>query len=158
MLEAVGIPILMKAVEFFFEEGRAILRERRERRASDQQEAGTPTSTAPATTSGNVMSASTPANPKVIVRKDEFLRERIAKVTWTEHRREVEHLLSLAEIHSRNYRLAKEQYAKWGSALVPPIILNNLEEAEDAVADTMTKLRAALSAVASENISLPHPE
>lgn len=158
MLEAVGIPILMKAIGFFFEEGRAILRERRDRRASQQQEAGTPTSTAPANTSGNVKPLSVPANAKVIESKDEFLRERIAEVAWTEHRSEIEHLLSLAEIHSRSYRLAKEQYAKWGSALVPPIVLNNLEEAEDAVADTMTKLRAALSAVASENISLRHPE
>ena len=44
--------------------------------------------------------------------------------------------MSLLEIHSRNYRLAKMQYAKWGSGFVPPIILNNLIEEEEAILET----------------------
>jgi hypothetical protein len=35
MIEAVGIPILLKAVDFLFEEGRKILQERRERRKAE---------------------------------------------------------------------------------------------------------------------------
>jgi hypothetical protein len=54
-------------------------------------------------------------------------------------------LLSLLEIYSRNYYLAKEQYAKWGGALAPPIILNNLREAKDAVGNTIKELESTLT-------------
>ena len=54
--------------------------------------------------------------------------------------------------------LLREQYAKWGSALVPPIIVNNLEEAENAIADTMSKLQATLNAVYGKTIIIPELE
>src|SRR6266849_4491221 len=38
--------------------------------------------------------------------------------------------------------LAKEEHAKWGSALVPPIIIHNLLEAEDGVAKTTHELQS----------------
>jgi len=62
------------------------------------------------------------------------------------------------EIYTRNYHLAKEQYAKWGSALVPPVILHNLEEAEDAVAKTTRKLQALLVNVYGKPIFVPELE
>jgi hypothetical protein len=60
--------------------------------------------------------------------------------------------VTLLETHSRNYRIAREQYAKWGSALVPPIILHNMTEAENAVADTLGKLETVLSRVYKKDI------
>jgi hypothetical protein len=58
----------------------------------------------------------------------------------------------LLETYSRNYQLSKEQYAKWGSALVPPIIVSNLTEAENAVLETLQKLEDTLSKVYEKDI------
>jgi hypothetical protein len=67
---------------------------------------------------------------------------------------EVQHLVKLLETYSRNYHLASEQYAKWGSALVPPIIVHNMNEAENAVAETLKRLEAVLSKVYKKDIHL----
>ena len=57
------------------------------------------------------------------------------------------HSTKLLETYSHNYHLSREQYAKWGSALVPPIILHNMTEAENAMLDTIKKLESVLSKV-----------
>ena len=62
-------------------------------------------------------------------------------------------MVRLLETYSRNYHLTKEQYAKWGSALVPPIIVSNLKEAEDSVLETIKKLEATLSKVYKKDIT-----
>jgi hypothetical protein len=58
----------------------------------------------------------------------------------------------LLETYTRNYQLAREQYAKWGSALVPPIIVHNMDEAENSVLDTLKQLEAVLSKVYRKEI------
>ena len=77
---------------------------------------------------------------------------------WFESKSKVENLLSLLEIHSKNYYLAKEQYAKWGSALVPPIIKHNMEEAENEIESTISELKTILSNVYGKTISIPDLE
>jgi hypothetical protein len=59
----------------------------------------------------------------------------------------------LLETYSRNYHLASEQYAKWGSALVPPIIVNNMTEAENSMLATIQRLETVLSKVYKKDIT-----
>jgi len=151
MLEPVAIPILMQAVDFLFEETRKILQERRERRQAQLKE--TTTQSEP----GNAVQE-TPPPPDAIQTKEELLGQRISEQVWATYQAEVEHQVSLMEIYTRNYHLAREQYAKWGSALVPQVILHNLEEAEGAIADTTRKLQALLVKVYGKPIFVPELE
>ena len=140
MIETIHLPILLKAIDFVFEEGRKILEERRERRK--RNEAG-PNSKdpepAPETTPPDVQEQNEI--------KQELLGSKVDEILWQDHQMEVEHLVRLLETYSQNYRLAREQYAKWGSALVPPIVVNNLKEAETSMLETLEQLENALSKV-----------
>jgi hypothetical protein len=101
-----------------------------------------------------------PAEPAVPATeaKDEskqgLLSAKVDETQWKGREREVQHLVRLLETYSRNYHLAKEQYAKWGSALVPPIVAHNLSEAEDAVIETSKQLEAVLSKVYNRDIQV----
>ena len=157
MIEVIGIPLLMKAVDFLFDEGHKIIRERRERRQSVQKKGENKllvTKPVEKTESDIETLASTDS----VQSREDMLHQKISEAAWSAREKEIEHLLSLAEIHSRNYRLATEQYARWGEALVPPIIVNNLEEAENSVADTMRKLQAALNKVSGKTVVIPELE
>jgi hypothetical protein len=66
--------------------------------------------------------------------------------------------LALLEIYTKNYHLAEEQYAKWGSTLVPPIIIHNLTEAENEIAATTKELQATLSRVYGKNVAASEVE
>jgi hypothetical protein len=150
MLEAAAISILVKAADFLFEEGRKILQERRERRQAQPQEA-LPTASTPAP-------AAEATSAEVIGSKEDLLRQEISETAWATHEKEVRHLVALFEVHMRNYHLAQEQYAKWGSALVPQIVVHNLEESEDAVADTMRRLQTLLNGLYGKTIVVPELE
>jgi len=144
MIDPVQIPILLKAVDFVFEEGRKILEERRERRKMNDN------------SSKSEVPETEEINPVVVqkqaeVRQD-LLASKIDENIWQNHEQEVQHLVRLLETYSRNYHIAKEQYAKWGSALVPPIIMHNLTEAENSMIGTIKKLEAVLSKVYKKDI------
>jgi hypothetical protein len=145
MIDPLQLPILMKAIDFVFDEGRKILEERRERRKA---ESAAPEAEAPKDEKEIV-----PLEPeKAEEIKKDLITSKIDELLWQSHEAEVKHLVTLLETHSRNYRIAREQYAKWGSALVPPIIVHNMTEAENAVADTLGRLEAVLSRVYKKDI------
>lgn len=145
MLDAVQIPILLKAIDFVFDEGRRILEERRERRKAEANAAQV-----------QVPQAETEALPlppeQAEAVKNNLVAAKIDELLWQNHEAEVRHLVALLETYSRNYHLSKEQYAKWGSALVPPIIVHNLTEAENAMLNTIKQLESALSKVYKRDI------
>lgn len=149
IVEAFSIPILLKATEFLFNEAGKILQERRERRQAEEkpftQEIETLTT----------LSQDSEQAQDTLTSKEVAITQMIDENSWENSRAEIEHLISLLEIHTRNYYLAQKQYAKWGSALVPPIIMNNLDEAEDEVAKTTIKLQNALSKVYGKRIAIP---
>jgi hypothetical protein len=151
MIDPIQIPILMKAIDFVFDEGRKILEERRERRkmSTPEQESETP---APA----DEPSAVAMDSEKREEIKQDLLTSKIDEIQWKDHELEVQHLVRLLETHSRNYHIASEQYAKWGSALVPPIIVHNMTEAENSVAETLKKLETVLSKVYEKDITTDH--
>jgi hypothetical protein len=94
----------------------------------------------------------------VIQSKADALSALVDETAWRDSESEIRHLMSLLEIHTRNYHHAKEQYAKWGSALVPPVVLNTLIEEEDAVASTLKDLQVVLSKVYAKEIVFPRGE
>ena len=150
MLETIQIPILLKAIDFVFEEGRRIFEERRARRKAEEASAQS-VETEP-------VKESAPAEkpkeePAAESANQDLIASKIDKLLWRDHEEEVQHLVRLLETYTRNYQLAKEQYAKWGSALVPPIIMHNLTEAENSVVETTQKLEAVLSKVYQKDIT-----
>jgi len=145
MIDPVQLPILLKAIDFVFEEGRKILQERRERRKTndnspkneDQQPAKEVAHREP---------------EKAIEIKQDLLASKIDEILWQNHEEEVIHLVRLLETYSRNYHIAKEQYAKWGSALVPPIVVHNMTDAESSMIETIKQLEIILSKVYQKDI------
>jgi hypothetical protein len=83
------------------------------------------------------------------------MTQMIDEKRWLNEEAEVKHLLSLLEIYSQNYRLAKEQYSMWGKGLVPPIVVHNLTEAEDGIAITTKKLQVVLSKIYAKDVVAP---
>ncbi|HNQ94254.1 MAG TPA: hypothetical protein PKK96_06395 [Anaerolineales bacterium] len=155
MLDAMELPILLKAIDFVFEEGRKILAERRERRMA--KDASAPAEAKPAEAEPAVPAALSESKGAMEAKeesKQELLTVKVDESLWRNYEVEVQHLMRLLETYSRNYQIAKEQYAKWGSALVPPIIVHNLTEAEDAMVETIKQLEAVLSKVYKKDIQV----
>ena len=146
MLDTIHIPILLKAIDFVFDEGRKILEERRERRKTEAlpQNSGAPEPEA------EITPAEIQQRNEI---KQDLLKSKVDEILWQNHELEVKHLVKLLETYSRNYHLASEQYAKWGSTLVPPIIMHNLTDAENAMAETIKKLEIVLSKVYKKDIN-----
>lgn len=146
MLDPIHIPVLLKAIDFIFDEGRKILEERRERRKTSEANTASP--------AAEPSPAPEPADIQETNQiKQELLTSKIDEILWKDHELEVQHLVRLLETYSRNYHLASEQFAKWGSALVPPIILHNMTEAENAMVATLKKLEDVLSKVYEKDIT-----
>ena len=146
MIDPTQLPILMKAIDFVFEEGRKILEERRERRKKQDE-----ISKDGLESSKNI----TLHQPEEAAEmKQDLLNSKVDEILWRNHEEEVQHLVRLLETYSRNYHLASEQYAKWGDALVPPIIVNNLRESEKSMIETIKRLEAVLSKVYNKDILL----
>ena len=145
MIDPTQLPILMKAIEFVFDEGRRILEERRERRKRLESLPSAETAETP-----QEMAVREPE--KEIEIKQDLLASKVDEIVWRNHEQEVQHLVRLLETYSRNYHLAREQYAKWGDALVPPIIVNNLADSENSMIDTIKRLEAVLSKVYKKDI------
>jgi hypothetical protein len=146
MLDPTTVPILLKVLDFIFGEGSKILQERRERR-KDAQASEKPKAdkdTPPPTSKLDLA--------EVIQSKEAALSREIATNAWSTSEAKVKHLLSLLETYTRNYYLAKEQYAKYGSALVPPIVVHNLSEAEDGIATTVKELETILTTVYGKRV------
>ncbi len=145
MLDALELPILLKAIEFVFDEGRKILEERRERRKANDIPAK----------SEEKQPEAEPALPAPEAKeesKQDLLSTKVDEILWKNHEAEIQHLVRLLETHSKNYQLAKEQYAKWGSALVPPIVVHNMTEAENSMLATIKQLEGVLSKVYNKDI------
>ncbi|HET6595822.1 MAG TPA: hypothetical protein VFG81_09375 [Anaerolineales bacterium] len=157
MLDPIQIPILLKAIDFVFDEGHKLLEERRERRktsavgaAGAASAASAPAQTGDAPEPTEATSAETQESSET---KQDLLSSKIDEILWKNHEAEVQHLVRLLETYSRNYHLASEQYAKWGDALVPPIIVHNMTQAENSMGETLKKLEDVLSKVYKKDIT-----
>ena len=148
MLDPYQLPVLLKAIDFVFDEGRKILEERRERRKMNEtpqnNEVQEPVKEIP---------TPAPEPEKEVETKQDLLSSRIDEILWQSHELDVKHLVKLLETYSGNYRLAREQYAKWGSELVPSIIVHRMTDAENSMLDTIKQLEVILSKVYKKDIN-----
>jgi hypothetical protein len=129
------------------------LEERRERRklndaAAKSEQPGPAKEVAPA----ELAKGPAPAEQQEF--KQELLTSKVDELLWQAHQMEIQHLVKLMETYSRNYHLASEQYARWGDALVPPIIVHNMQEAENALVETIKKLEMVLAKVYKKDITI----
>ncbi len=145
MIDPTQLPILLKAIDFVFDEGRKILEERRARRKMHDS--------LPQTEEKESAKEITPREPEQEAKiKQDLLASKVDEILWQNHEQELRHLVRLLETYSSNYHLAREQYAKWGDALVPPIIVNNLRDAENSMIETVKRLEVILSKVYRKDI------
>ena len=151
MLEAVQIPILLKALDFVFDEGRRILEERRERRKAETSAPASQPQQAKEQPKEQEAASLAPEQAEEI--KKDLTASKVDESLWRNYEADVKHLVTLLETYSRNYQIAREQYAKWGSALVPPIIVHNMTEAENSMVETIRKLEDVLSKVYKKDIT-----
>ena len=145
MIDPTQLPVLLKAIDFVFEEGRKILEERRERRKKQDQlppveEKSSPPEIVPL------------APEKAVEIKQDLLASKVDEILWHNNEQELQHLVRLYDTYSRNYYLSREQYAKWGDALVPPIIVNNLRDSENSMIETIQRLETVLSKIYKKEI------
>ena len=159
-MEAAAVAILTKAIDFLFEQGAEILRFRRERKRSESAPATTPVTEPPAMPAPPADAEAAPGDTKgaedVVATREELMRREIDQAMLERNEGEIQHLLTLQETHTKNYHLAREQYAKWGDALVPPIIVNNLEHEEQALTEVMNELRTKVGEVYGARIEIPY--
>lgn len=147
MMDPIQIPILLKAIDFVFDEGRKILEERRERR---KMEASSPQIEEP-----REMKESVPIEPERAHEiKQDLIASKIDELLWQYHREEVEHLVRLLEKHTRAYYTFKEQFAEFGSAFVPPYIVSQMKEKENSILETRKQLEGVLSKIYKKDLSL----
>ena len=106
MLETIQIPILLKAIDFVFEEGRRIFEERRARRKAEDASAQS-VETEPVKESAPAEKPN--EEPAAESAKQDLIASKIDKLLWRDHEEEVQHLVRLLETYTRNYQLAKEQ-------------------------------------------------
>ena len=145
MIDPTTLPILLKAIDFVFEEGRRILDERRERRKTQDQSSSSEEKPA--------SQAIVPIQPEQAAEiKNDLLASKVDEILWHNNEQELQHLVRLYDTYSRNYYLAREQYAKWGDALVPPIIVHNLGDAENSMIETIQRMEAVLSKIYKKEI------
>jgi hypothetical protein len=145
MIDPTTLPILLKAIDFVFEEGRIILEERRERRKTQEQ----PPSSVEKPASQEIVTLPPEQAAEI---KHDLLASKVDEILWHNNEQELQHLVRLYDTYSRNYYLAREQYAKWGDALVPPIILNNLRDAENSMVETIQRMETVLSKIYKKEI------
>ena len=145
MIDSIQLPILLKAIDFVFDEGRKILEERRERR---RMQTHPPSNEEPSP----AQEIAPLESEKAMEVKQDLLASKVDEILWRNHEQEVQHLVRLLDTYSGNYHLAREQYAKWGDALVPPIIVNNLKDAENSMIDTIKRLETVLSKIYKKEI------
>ena len=98
MIDPTQLPILLKALDFVFDEGRKILAERRERRKADDS--------APKADEKPDEKEVIPLEPEKAeeVRKN-LITSKIDELLWQNHEMEVKHLVTLLETYSRNWCL-----------------------------------------------------
>lgn len=144
MLDPVTVPLLLKSVDFLFGEYSKLLEERRKRREEkDDVDKGE-----------KELTMSSTASPKRIRSKDDALKTPVEPALWNQKEDQVQHLVTLLEIHYQNYRLLSKQYAQWTAALVPPVIVSSLAREESEIEEVTQKLRGILAEVYDNDVQL----
>lgn len=125
MIETVvTVPILMRAVDFLFDEAKKILQERRAARQSAERQAAPP-----------------PDIPLLDQDKQAVLERRVSEELAARQEITIQGLLEEIAIYQRNYqRLSKRVALEGGRDFAPLGVVNQLEIQEDAILERSQRL------------------
>lgn len=76
----------------------------------------------------------------------------VSQALLRQHQRELESVIERLEIHRSNLQHLEGQRARWGEALVPPIIVNGIRDEQAAVAQRAQRLAELLNAVTGQGL------
>lgn len=144
MLEAIAVPVVLKAVDFLFEEVSKIINDSKTKRNNPKQDE-----------KKQPELAFDDSVESVISTKEQATIQPISEDSLRRNKAKIEHLIRLLEIYTKNYYLAKEKYARWGSELVPAVIVHSLDESEEQVIQTAKELQDVLSDMYGKKVINP---
>jgi hypothetical protein len=152
MIETIAAPLVVKAVEFLFDEGKKILEERR---IQKQAEFEAPKITNEQKARQHTATTASPADS--ICTKQSALDAQIDETRLKSLEKGLAHLLHLCEIYKTNLYQAQEKYARFGSAYAPPHLLHEMKEAEEGLFDATQQLNDTLSKIYGREIVISDP-
>jgi hypothetical protein len=132
MIETVAIPILMRAVDFLFDEAKKILQERRAARQSTERQVAPP-----------------PDIPLLDQDKQTILERQVSEELAARQESAIQGLLEEIAIYQRNYqRLSKRVALDGGRDYAPLGVVNQLEIQEDAILERSQRLAEIVDGLA----------
>jgi hypothetical protein len=131
MIETSAAPLVVKAVEFLFDEGKQVLEERRVERQAE---------------------ATTASLADPIHTKQSALAAQIDEARLKSLEKDLAHLLHLCEIYKTNLYQTQEKYARFGSAYAPQHLLHEMNAAEEGLSDALKRLNDILSRIYGREI------
>lgn len=138
-MEAWQVPIVTSSLEFLYDVGRGLLADIRARH--EKQSPNEPS---------NIERASF-LEKALETKKEVRLKQQVNELGLQQRKEEIEHLIRLSNIYSKNYHAAKEKAALWGPGLTPQILLHELENAEENLFETLNKLKTEVDAVLKDS-------
>ena len=160
MIDPVQLPLLLKALDFLFDEGSKILQERREKRLLElsrekDEEKKSEKILENKTNETELLTKNLVQDSySVLANKDKLQTTPVIEEMWLENKDELSHTLELLKIYSDNYNLAKKQSAMWGEALVPTIVIHNLNEAEKGFMVTYRRAEQILARIYGKSVDI----
>lgn len=146
MIDPVGLPIILKTLDFLFTESQKILQERRERRA----EKASPT-THPNQDEQEILTSKQNYSESISSIK-EALSLKISESLVANELSEIEHLLRLKDVYLKRHQLSKEKISIYGTLDTPYKVLHELEESEQGIEEVASKLASILSRIYNKEI------
>jgi hypothetical protein len=154
MIETLAVPLVVKAIEFLFDESKKVLEERRTRRDAElnasinsgKQDVEKPVVDAPSNSQAPV---------EAIHTKESALDTRIDEIRLKSLEKDIAHLLELSEIYKDNLYQARGKFARFGRDYAPPHLLYEMKEAEDGFVESSKKLNTLLSQLYGKEIIVP---
>ncbi len=130
-IEAIGIPILMKAIDFLFNEAKNIMEERRAARQSSKSQAKEP-----------------PEIPLLDQPKETVVRRKVSEDLVKRKEQAIQGILTEVEIYQQNYQRLRERIALYGGVKFAPVgDVNQMEAQQDAILEASQRLAALVDEV-----------
>jgi HEAT repeat protein/tRNA A37 threonylcarbamoyladenosine biosynthesis protein TsaE len=137
LIEMVGIPVLLRAVDFLFDEAKKIWDERRAARQSDESHVPAP-----------------PDIPLLAQDKGLVLKRKVSKEAVQRKERAIQGILKEIEVHEQNYQDARIGIARHGGRYdAPPILRHRLQEHEDAILEASQRLATLVESLSKHSAS-----
>lgn len=144
-IDPVTIPVFMKILDFFFDQGGKILERRRKRQ--DKESENDKVTNAPA--SGDTESEQIEST---ITSKESALQQKILDQRIKSNQKRIEHLLEIKDVYINRYDLARKKMSVLGEIDTPYKILHEIDECEREIAKIMEETKILLSDIFEKSI------